>query len=146
MTRYLLDVNVIIALVDPAHVHHDAIHKWFASIGRKAWATCPTVENGVTRVLCNPAYPNATLGTAAIGELLRRFVAVGGHERWIEDVTLLDEHLFDLRQVVGHRQVTDVYLLGLCQRMRGTLATLDKRITTAAVVGARAELLEVIAA
>ena len=36
---YLLDVNVLIALVDPAHVSHDAAHDWFDAEGARAWAT-----------------------------------------------------------------------------------------------------------
>ncbi len=28
---YLLDVNVLIVLVDPAHVGHDQAHHWFAA-------------------------------------------------------------------------------------------------------------------
>ena len=35
MTRFLLDVNVLIALVDPAHVQHDAAHAWFARVGSR---------------------------------------------------------------------------------------------------------------
>ncbi len=41
MTTYLLDVNVLIALIDTAHVQHDAAHAWFASVGSISWATCP---------------------------------------------------------------------------------------------------------
>jgi predicted nucleic acid-binding protein len=29
----LLDVNVLIALVDPRHVHHELAHRWFAGPG-----------------------------------------------------------------------------------------------------------------
>jgi hypothetical protein len=39
MSRYLLDVNVLIALIDANHVHHDRAHKWFAAEGAHAWAT-----------------------------------------------------------------------------------------------------------
>ena len=46
MTTFLLDVNVLIALVDPAHVQHDAAHDWFGQLGYLAWATCPLTENG----------------------------------------------------------------------------------------------------
>ena len=31
MTRHLLDVNAIIALIDPLHVHHERAHAWFAA-------------------------------------------------------------------------------------------------------------------
>jgi predicted nucleic acid-binding protein len=41
MTVYLLDVNLLLALSDPIHVHHEAAHHWFGQTGRQAWATCP---------------------------------------------------------------------------------------------------------
>ena len=41
MTRYLLDVNVLIALIDPAHVRHDQAHEWFAAEGQRAWQPVP---------------------------------------------------------------------------------------------------------
>jgi predicted nucleic acid-binding protein len=33
---YLLDVNVLIALIDPAHVQHDVAHEWFHKRGQRA--------------------------------------------------------------------------------------------------------------
>jgi predicted nucleic acid-binding protein len=30
---YLLDVNVLIALFDSAHAHHDAAHRWLLAVG-----------------------------------------------------------------------------------------------------------------
>ena len=36
-TTVLLDVNVLIALVDPAHVQHDQAHEWFSRTGRKGF-------------------------------------------------------------------------------------------------------------
>jgi predicted nucleic acid-binding protein len=53
----LLDVNLLIALFDPAHVHHEAAHGWFARNGKDCWATCPLTENAFVRILSNPAYP-----------------------------------------------------------------------------------------
>ena len=50
MTTYLLDVNVLIALTDPAHVQHEPAHDWFARTGQRAWATCPLTENGLLRI------------------------------------------------------------------------------------------------
>ena len=62
MTRHLLDVNAIIALIDPLHVHHERAHAWFAARvvrdGDGAWHTCPIVQNGVVRVVSHPKYPN----------------------------------------------------------------------------------------
>ena len=51
----LLDVNVLVALFDPDHVHHEAAHVWFAATRGAGWATCPLTENGVVRVLSNPS-------------------------------------------------------------------------------------------
>jgi hypothetical protein len=48
---FLLDVNVLIALLDPAHISHDAAREWFKSAGHANWATCPTTENGVIRIV-----------------------------------------------------------------------------------------------
>jgi hypothetical protein len=42
---YLLDVNVLIALSDPMHVHHESAQRWFAREGRKACAACPLTES-----------------------------------------------------------------------------------------------------
>jgi predicted nucleic acid-binding protein len=40
----LLDVNVLIALVDPQHVHHEPSHRWFQAHGCHGWATCPSLR------------------------------------------------------------------------------------------------------
>ena len=57
----LLDVNVLVALVDADHVHHELAHDWFADRGSQSWATCPVTENGFVRVLTNPAYQGGEL-------------------------------------------------------------------------------------
>ncbi|HEV2097412.1 MAG TPA: hypothetical protein VGR45_00645 [Stellaceae bacterium] len=48
---FLLDVNLLIALIDPAHVGHDPAHHWFGATGAASWASCPLTENGVIRIL-----------------------------------------------------------------------------------------------
>ena len=50
--RYLLDVNVLIALIDTAHIHHEIAHEWFAKRGE--WATCAITENGLLRIVAFP--------------------------------------------------------------------------------------------
>ena len=141
----LLDINVLVALFDADHVHHDLAHDWFADEGVGAWATCPLTENGFVRVLTNPAYRGAELRPAAVLALLRRFCAGKGHHFWPDTISLRDSKHFDLSFARGHRQLTDVYLLGLARHMGGRLATFDKTIPLKAVVGAKAGLLQVIA-
>ena len=69
----LLDVNVLVALFDPDHVHHTLAHDWFADEGTAGWATCPVTENGFVRVLANPAYGAAVTRPADLIARLNRF-------------------------------------------------------------------------
>ena len=141
----LLDVNVLVALFDPDHVHHDLAHDWFADHRADGWATCATTENGFVRVVSNPRYrPDAPRPAVALDQL-RRFCASGHHHFWADAVSLRDEQAFDLTVAHGHRQVTDVYLLGLAGRMGGTLATFDRTIPAGALKGAPAGTLQIIA-
>ena len=141
----LLDVNVLVALFDPAHIHHETAHDWFTSQHRHGWATCAVTENGFIRVVSNPRFSAEPFRAVAALELLRKFCASGGHEFWSDEISLRDEALFDLSAGGGHQQLTDLYLLGLARRRRGCLATFDRSIPLAAVRGARTETLAVIA-
>lgn len=141
----LLDVNVLVALFDPDHIHHDLAHDWFADNRPRGWATCPVTENGFVRVLSNPAYGSAVSRPSELVARLRRFCRSGHHQFWPDVVSLTDESLFDPAFVGGHRQITDVYLLGLAKKRGGRLATFDRTITRKAVVGAERDLVDVIA-
>jgi len=48
---FLLDINVVIALIDPVHDFHDVAQNWFSSVFVSNWATCPMTENGVLRIV-----------------------------------------------------------------------------------------------
>ncbi len=143
MRVQLPDVNVLIALHDQSHQGHERAHHWFASEGRLGWATCPLTENGFVRLLSQPAMPN-NVGTlaAAVGYLEAMTKAhQATHHFWSDGVSLRDQTLFLPDAIAGHRQVTDVYLLGLCQHSDGTLVTLDTAITGAAIVSPHPELI-----
>jgi len=139
----LLDVNVMVALFDPDHVHHDLAHDWFAEQRVAGWATCPLTENGLVRVLSSQRV-GAGLTIADIAARLRILKSVGRHVFWGDDVSLTDERLFRSKSIRGHRQVTDVYLAGLAQAKGGHLATLDRSIPVSAIVDARPDLLQII--
>ena len=134
MTRFLLDINVLIALIDPAHVQHDRAHEWFASRGQKAWATCPLTENGVLRIVGHPRYPNSPGSPAVVGELLVSFRELSGHAFWPDDMSLLDREYVNTARLLDSAHVTDSYLLALARAHDGQLATLDKRLVTDAVI------------
>ncbi len=140
----LLDVNVLVALFDPEHVHHDLAHDWLSDHKRHGWATCPMTENGVIRVLSNPAYASGGDRPADIADRLRRFRASGRHHFWPADVSLCDDRWLKQPLVASHRQLTDVYLLALAKAHRGALVTFDRSIPLAAVPGATREHLHVV--
>jgi uncharacterized protein len=138
----LLDVNVLVALFDPDHVHHEPAHAWFSMHRSAGWATCPLTENGVVRILSNPAYSPSAERPAQIARRLAAFRQSGNHVFWPDDVSVCDSSAFNL--TVGHKQLTDVYLLALAVRHGGRLATFDRSIPVKAVRGARADHLAVI--
>jgi len=131
----LLNVNALVALFDPEHVHHRSAHEWFAVHRQKGWATCPLSENGLVRVVSHPSYPGrgTTVGDAI--ERLARFRESGDHTFWPDSVSLCDEDRLRLEHVMGHRQVTDLYLLALAVEKGGRLVTFDRRIRADAVAG-----------
>jgi toxin-antitoxin system PIN domain toxin len=141
----LLDVNVLVALFDPDHVHHDLAHDWFADHRSHGWATCPITQTGLVRVVTNPAYRSDPPRPAVVIDQLRTFCKSGEHHFWAADVSLIDDATFDLGAVHGHRQLTDLYLVGLAKKMGGALATFDRTITRTAVKGLRVDQLVVIA-
>jgi toxin-antitoxin system PIN domain toxin len=134
VTRFLLDINVLIALIDPAHVQHDRAHEWFASRGQKAWATCPLTENGVLRIVGHPRYPNSPGSPAVVAELLVSFRELPGHAFWSDDMTLLDREYVNTARLLDSAHLTDSYLLALARAHGGQLATLDQRLVTDAVI------------
>ncbi len=142
--RALLDVNVLIALFHAGHVHHDVTHDWFADHHADGWATCPLTENGFFRYLTHPRRP-VEQDRATVVASLRTLCGSPHHDFWPDAVSLRDDALFDSSLIVSHRQLTDVYLLGLAARMGGTLATFDGSIPLKAVRGATRQHLSVMA-
>ena len=106
----LLDVNVLIALLDPSHVSHEAAHAWFEREGRKSWSTCPLTENGVMRIVGHPKYPNTPGSPAVVAGMLRQMRELPGHLFWADTISLLDEAYSDVSKssdvAAGHRQLS----------------------------------------
>lgn len=133
MTIYLLDVNVLLALSDPMHIHHEAAHRWFAAKGQSAWATCPITENGFVRIASHPNYPNRPGDVPVVLAILRQFCATEGHHFWPVDISIRD--LVQPDALITHTRITDIFLLGLAVHKGGKLATLDQRIAAVGVQG-----------
>ena len=141
--RALLDVNVLIALLDAAHVHHDAATRWLNRQLQHGWASCPITQAGCIRIMSQPAYPGA-LRAADVAARLAEAAAGPAHVFWPDAVNLLQPGSLDWTRVLGHRHVTDACLLAVAVQNQGRLVTLDKRIRHDAVPGATVQHLAVI--
>jgi toxin-antitoxin system PIN domain toxin len=136
--RTLLDVNIVIALLDPDHTFHERAHAWWANNADGGWASCPLTENGVVRIMSNPGYSQRANFTP--GDLINRlriFTANTNHAFWPDDLTLRDERTFSTSHIHSSRVLTDLYLLALAAKNRGRLATFDRGIALSAVPSAK---------
>ena len=145
----LPDVNVLIALFDKKHSHHEPAQNWFFGLQEDGWATCSTTENGLFRIVTGPKYtPPIDLFIPKIREGLVDLTSQSGtkHHYWNDVVSFRDDTLFDLSQIKGYTQFTDVYLHGLCQAHNATLITFDKAIPTMlpCIVNPHSELVRIL--
>jgi hypothetical protein len=120
-----LDVNLLVALAWPTHVHHGAARRWFTRCRGEGWATTPVTEFGFVRVSSNPAAVGDALTPAEAITVLEEIRRLPGHEMWADDTSPADPQLVDPIRLVGHRQISDAHLLALARRHQGRLATLD---------------------
>jgi toxin-antitoxin system PIN domain toxin len=135
VTAYLLDTNLLIALLWPAHERHSAAARWFRRHRAQGWATCPFTEAGFIRIVSNPAFsPDAVLPHEALNVLAAN-TSAEDHAFWGEDAPYAEVCEFTGGRLLGHQQVTDAYLLGLAVRRGGVVATLDGRIGALAAPG-----------
>jgi len=121
---FLLDINVLLALAWPNHVHHREAVLWFSAGVARCFRTCPLTQIGFVRISSNPAFtPQAVSPTAAL-ELLGAITRLPGHEFWPDSIAL-DAGSPSI-SLTGHRQVVDLYLLKLAAEYGGVFATLDR--------------------
>ena len=139
--RSLLDVNMLIALSDEGQTHFEVARAWLTDNIAAGWATCPITQNGFVRV-ANRKKDRANIPEAV--RLLTTWIGQSDHEFWPDDLSLLDGGAIDHTRVLGHTQITDVYLLALAVKHGGRFVTLDRRVTLSAVAGAGPEHLVVV--
>ncbi len=116
---FLLDANVLIALVDPDHVHHQAAGDWFSN-SDEVFATCPITQGALVRHLLRVGHSAGDIGAA-----ITRIQALPRHEFWADDLPFTDNVVAGL---TGHRQVTDSYLCHLARGRHARVATFDRGV------------------
>lgn len=139
----LLDVNVLIALIDPAHKFHRTARAWASAHAASGWASCPLTQNGCIRIISQPGYAQPAPLLEAI-QTLQTLCQSPLHQFWPDDLSLLDAQAFDHSKIHGHRQLTDLYLLALAVKHQGCFVTFDGAIALSAVKGAKKQHLVVL--
>lgn len=132
MTTFLADGNVLVALVTADHVHHKVASEWFEA-GGMTLATCPITEGTLLRFLIREGWS----APRALG-VLDSIRSQEWYEFWPDAIPYQADHLTG---VIGHRQVTDAYLVALARHHDGRLVTMDRGL--AILHGDFVELLEV---
>jgi toxin-antitoxin system PIN domain toxin len=132
MTRALLDVNVLVALLDIDHVHHARARAWLESHAAEGWASCAITQLGYVRVVSHPSYPSPE-PIARAWEDLAHATASPYHQYWPCDLPPLDPAWIDPARIQGPNQLTDAYLLALAASRGGRFATFDRRVAASAV-------------
>lgn len=141
--RSLLDINVLLALFDRAHIHHHTAMMWWAANGTFGWASCPLTQNGYLRAASQSGYSKPVPLAQAL-RVLQMQIDEGHHEFWHDEISILDESVIDRARLLGPRQITDIYLLALAVKNGGRLVTLDRSIQHSSVRAARPENLVIL--
>jgi toxin-antitoxin system PIN domain toxin len=129
----LLDVDVLVALFDPAHLHHEAAHEWLTAQRAPGWATCPITENGFARVVSHPGYPGRRVTVQDALERLSAFADAEDHHFWPDSTSLRRRSRVDTSLLDGHDRIRGAYLLMLAVENDGRLVTFDPEVPLAAV-------------
>jgi toxin-antitoxin system PIN domain toxin len=116
----LLDSNLLIALVVEDHVHHGHAEAWFAASGT-GFATCPITQGALMRLLIREGQT-----AESARSVLEEISSDSRHEFWPDSASY---HDLPVTGIVGHRQVTDAYLVHLARSHSGRLATFDQALT-----------------
>jgi uncharacterized protein len=143
VSRALLGVNVLLALLDSDHVDHERARAWISNEIEHGWASCAITENGFVRIISQPRYPSPVSPSQAVDRLAHA-ADTEYHKYWPCTVSLLDPRIFDHSRIHGSRQVTDAYLLALATANDGRFVTFDQTISLSAVRIAAKEHLTVL--
>ena len=117
MTTFLADGNVLVALTVVDHVHNSVALNWFEN-DQPNLATCPMTEGTLLRFLMRAG--ETAIAAMAVLEAIR---SQDWHVFWPDALPFEPAHLAG---VIGHRQVTDAYLVALARHNDARLATFDR--------------------
>lgn len=130
--RHLLDVNVLLALAWPNHVHHGAARQWFSAAHSDGWLTCSVTESGFIRVSSNARVTPDARTPAEAAPLLHHMCAIAGHAFLVDSVSPAKSHEDLGSMASASSEVTDAHLILLARHAEASFATFDRHAAQAA--------------
>ena len=124
---FLLDVNVLMALLWENHEHHQIARPWLRRAA--TFATCPVSQLGFARVSSHPLLGYGMSPNQAFG-VLRQFLSDSRH-RFVPDDLSCQDRVLRTDLMPGPNYITDYYLIALAWQHGLTLATLDEPLAHA---------------
>ena len=106
---FLLDVNLLMALLWENHEHHQIARAWLRHV--TDFATCPVSQLGFARVSSHPALGYSMSPDQAFA-VLRGFLADRRHH-FVPDDLSCEDRVLRTDLMAGANQVTDHYLVAV---------------------------------
>lgn len=128
MTNWLLDAEVLLALVWPRHEGHRIAHVWFAETGRLGWASNTLTQLAALRLLTHPAVTKGVVSPAEAVRIVDGLTAHPGHEFWPLEEMPRKVWGDVLGRIQGRRQWADARLLFEAERRDGGVVTFDEGV------------------
>lgn len=125
---HLLDANALIALGWPTHEHHVSMVKWFRQHARAGWASTAFTQSAFVRIVTQPAFSGRSIAVGEVAELLLRNTGHPKHRLVALDFGFADVWAACTGGILGHRQITDAWLLTAAIRNGMKLLTFDAGI------------------
>ncbi len=133
---WLLDVNVLLAWLWPAHETHKAASSWMHNHRQEQWATCPVTELGFLRIVTTRSFsPHAPAWSEAVAILRKHTQDSPRHYFWPDSLTSAELNTSLGERIKSPNQITDAYLLALAMHHDGRMVTFDYRMETLAPEG-----------
>lgn len=121
----LLDVNVLLALLWPTHPDFEVADAWFRANSRAGWATCAITQSGFIRISAQKSFQHSDRTIDAIAQGLEKATTSSSHRFLNIDFPFQMVRKICTGGVVGHRQITDAYLLTLAIKNKAKFISLD---------------------
>jgi toxin-antitoxin system PIN domain toxin len=135
VTRYLLDTNMLIALLWPQHTEQAKAVPWFKAKGEACFATCSFTQAGFLRITSSVDVMRQRFTVAEARQVLFLLAQKPGHAFWPTPISYFEATEPFEQRLHGPKQITDAYLLGIARHHGGKIATLDKGMKSLAGPG-----------